>query len=172
MPKSIWKLRWRRPSTIGWVMRIMLLALCMFIWINSLRATVGGSFAWPEDPDVYAKKQMNPDPPIILFYWDRFCINLNRSRRPIVHPGVPHRFAYYVRAGSYPNPTTQWQYFDSGFVAPTWAISLFAATLTVALWFPQLIRIRAGFCANCNYDLRGLKDISAACPECGSRLHV
>lgn len=166
MSKSNWKFRWQRPSKFGWAIRLVILAICSFIWINSWRATVGGSFAWPEDPDVYAKKQMNPDPPIILFYWDRVCVNFNRSRMPIVHPGVPHRFAYYVRAGSDPNPTTPWQHFDSGFVAPTWAVSLLALAISMLLWCPRLIRIRAGFCPTCKYNLSGIT--STACPECGT----
>ena len=171
MSKSNWKLRWRRPSKLGWVVRVGVLCLALFIWFNSARTLAGGSAVWGRElvPIVVGGQQRLQDNgrPWMFFTWNHFCLNLNGATASLPF-GMPLRYADYVSTEGVDIPDT-WQFFRYGFVVPVWSISLFAFALVVLTWRPRIFRPRPGCCSKCNYSLCGIPS-SNACPECGMRL--
>ncbi len=172
MPKTNWKLRWRRPSKFGWLIRIGMLCVALFVWINSARTFAGGSAVWGEElvPIVIGGQQRLQDNgrPWMVFTWNHFCLNLNAA--PVSHgSGMPPlRYAQYVSTDNIAIPDT-WQLFRYGFVVPVWAVSLLAFAIVALTWRPRIFRSRPGHCPSCNYNLAGIP-ADSACPECGTRL--
>jgi hypothetical protein len=91
-------------------------------------------------------------------------------------PGVwssPHGFL--LRFADPPLHFAWWFNSESQPISTWWSVPLWVSTIppllaTGAAWRLDALarwRARAGHCAKCGYDLRGLRD-GAVCPECGA----
>ncbi len=169
MSKTNWKFRWRRPSKFGWVVRIGVLVIALFIWINSARAKWGMGSAWGGlDPNTttFLHSAQSIPTPWMVFTWRHFCLNLNGVPAFLPH-GMPFKYATYVLIEAREDVPDTWQVFRYGFMMPVWAISVMGFALVAFAWRPRIFRIRPGFCSSCNYNLHGLNS-ATACPECGT----